>query len=63
MLKAEGLGPDVDFMLRYCYLGLLGVAPHEHPVDFLKGLNKKYREIRKKADRITFPSLNGMAGV
>lgn len=62
MTAAEALGPDVDFMLRYCYLGLLGVAPEHHPRDFLKGMNKKYREARKRADKIIFPSLAGMKG-
>jgi hypothetical protein len=63
MDAAEELGPDVDFMLRYCYLGLLGIAPAGAPKDFLKAMNKKYREARAKADQIEFPSLAGLKGV
>jgi hypothetical protein len=57
MAEAEALGPDVDFMLRYCYLGLLGQPQGVGQKDFLKGMNKKYLEARKKADAIRFSFL------
>lgn len=62
MKGAEAIGPDVDFMLRYCYLGLLGQFPGCDQKDFLEGLNQKYLEGRAKADAIAFPSLKGMRG-
>ena len=57
MSEAEAIGPDVDFMLRYCYLGLLGQFPSADQKDFLKSFRKKYLESKKKADVIKFPSL------
>lgn len=57
MAAAEALGPDVDFMLRYCYLGLLGQPHSLGQKDFLKGMNKKYLKARKKADAIRFAFL------
>jgi len=66
MKVAEELGAEVDFMLRYCYLGLLGVAEPaslRYPKDFLKQMNKTFLEARKKADRIVFPSLAKMKGI
>lgn len=59
MSEAEKLGPDVDFMLRFCYLGLLGQPKglDLKGANFLKSFKKKYVESRKKADAIEFPSL------
>lgn len=57
MKEAEALGPDVDFMLRYCYLGLLGQPQGLDQKGFLERFSEKYLEIRSKANQIRFPSL------
>ena len=61
MAQAEELGPDMDFMLRYCYL-MLGFVQGQEPLNLWQGFKRKYKEVRKKADAITFPSLDGMVG-
>lgn len=58
MQSAEALGPDVDSMLRYCYLGLLGTPHNMGQKEFLKGFNKTYLQTRKKIDAISFPTLD-----
>jgi hypothetical protein len=63
MKEAEALGPDVDFMLRYCYLGLLGQMPGYDQSDFVKGFTERYLETYKKSSAIQFPSLDGMEGM
>jgi hypothetical protein len=60
MSNVEAIGPDVDFMLRYCYLGLLGTPQKMNQTDFLKSFKKAYLEKRKKIDAIEFPSLSGI---
>jgi hypothetical protein len=60
MAKAEAVGPDVDFMLRYCYLGLLGTPRGIGQGEFVKSFKKKYLESRKKVDSLQFESLNGI---
>lgn len=57
MSAAEAIGPDVDFMLRYVYLGLLGQPRGLTQTEFMKGFKKKYLESRKKVDAVNFPSL------
>jgi hypothetical protein len=59
MSKAEAVGPEVDFMLRYCYLGLLGMPRRSDQKDFLKSFKAKYLENRKKVDALEFSSLEG----
>jgi len=63
MKAAEEIGPHVDFMLRYCYLGLLGVSPRDYPPSFPEKMNESFREARERADQIAFPSLEGMKGI
>lgn len=64
MAKAEAVGPDIDFMLRYCHLGLLGTAPGSDQKEFLQSFKKMYLETRKKTDALQFESLKGIgAGV
>jgi hypothetical protein len=60
--EAEKLGPDVDFLLRYCYLGVLGQEqrPRMDQREFLKGFRRRYLETLKKADALQFPSLAGV---
>jgi len=60
MAKAEAVGPDVDFMLRYCYLGLLGTPHGMDQKDFMKSFKGKYLESRKKVDALQFQSLTGI---
>lgn len=60
MAEAEELGPDVDFMLRYCYLGLLGTPRGLSQKSFLQSFKKKYLETRKKVDALQFQSLDGI---
>ncbi len=55
---AEEIGPDIDFMLRYCYLGLLGTPRNLDQKELIRAFKKKYLEIRKKVDAIEFPSLS-----
>jgi hypothetical protein len=57
MEAAEAVGPEVDFMLRYCYLGMLGMPQGIDQRDFIKSFRKAYLEKQKLIDRITFPSL------
>lgn len=54
---AEAIGPDVDFMLRYCYLGLLGTPRNIDQTDFLKSFSHSYLEKRSKIDAVQFPSI------
>jgi len=63
MEYAESLGHEVDFMLRYCYLGLLAQPQGCDQREFLKSFDEKYSESRKKADSIQFPSLAGLMGI
>ena len=48
MKEAEALGPDVDFMLRYCYLGLLGQPQGLSQTNFLESFGETYLKVRKK---------------
>jgi hypothetical protein len=57
MAAAEAVGPDVDFMLRYVYLGLLGQPRGLNQKDFTPAFKKQYLIRRKKVDKIDFPSL------
>jgi hypothetical protein len=57
MNAAEAVGPDVDFMLRYCYLGLLGVPRKMDQSDILEKFSESYLKVRQKVDAIEFPSL------
>jgi hypothetical protein len=61
MAKAEELGPDIDFILRYCYLGLLGTPQGIGQKDFLQSFKKKYLESRKKVDALQFESLKELS--
>lgn len=63
MARAEALGPDVDFILRYCYLGLLGTPRGLNQRDFIKSFKKTYLEKRNKVDAIQFDSLNEIDGI
>jgi hypothetical protein len=60
MAKAEAIGPDIDFMLRYCYLGLFGMSQGLNQRDFLKGFRGEYMESRKRVDTLQFQSLQGI---
>lgn len=60
MANAEAVGPDIDFMLRYCYLGLLGTPQGLNQKTFLQSFRKTYLETRKKVDALQFQSLNGI---
>jgi hypothetical protein len=58
MARAEALGPEIDFMLRYCYLGLLGSPQGLGQKSFLQSFRKTYLQIKKKIDALQFESLN-----
>ncbi len=57
MGAAEAIGPDIDFMLRYCYLGLLGTPQGLSQKQFLTSFKQQYLKVRKKIDKLQFPSL------
>jgi hypothetical protein len=66
MKVAEDVGPDIDFILRHCYLGLLGISPEQfsnESKEFLSNMNNKLSEVRRRADELSFPSLQGMKGI
>lgn len=60
MGDAEKLGPEVDVLLRYCYLGVLGQSQGSDREEFMKAFKENYLELKERADAISFPSLDGL---
>jgi hypothetical protein len=60
MAAAEAIGHEVDFMLRYCYMGMLGVPQGVNQRDLMKSFRKTSLEKQELIESVTFPSLGGL---
>jgi hypothetical protein len=60
MKAAEALGPEIDFLLMECCLGMLSQGAAADHQNFTETFNRAYLKLADKVALLKFPSLNGL---